>query len=83
DYQKSVNKSVNKGTSNTVIASYQDASKNGEDYRYEEAPNPVPELQDRTKDNTDLGRKAPRRNSNRERQTIYQPLKESMKEEVR
>ncbi len=83
DYQKAVNKSVNKVTSHTVIAAYQDASKNGEDYRYEEAPNPVAELEDRTKDNTDLGRKAPRRNSNRERQTIYQPLQESMKEEVK
>ena len=30
--------------------------KNGEDYRFEVAPNPVPELRDRTKDNMCVGR---------------------------
>ena len=30
--------------------------KNGEDYRFEVAPNPVPELRDRTKDNICVGR---------------------------
>lgn len=53
-YQKLVNGNVEKVMSHAVISAYQ--KKKGEDYRYEESPNPVKELQDRKKDNTSVGR---------------------------
>ncbi len=55
-YQAAVNKSADMVTSHRVIESYQDHSRDGRDYRFEESPNPVPELADRTSDNTSLGR---------------------------
>lgn len=54
-YQEKIEKNVKLVPSHNVINSYIDY--NGKDYRYEDKPNPVKELQDRTKDNTDLGRK--------------------------
>ena len=54
-YQKTVNKGGAQNTpSHRVIADYQ--AKNGQDYRFEEKPNPVPALRDRKTDNTTLGR---------------------------
>ncbi len=66
-YQKEVNKSVSKVTSHAVIVSYQEEDENGEDYRYEDSPNPVEALQDRTKDNTDLGRKPSKKSSGKKK----------------
>lgn len=54
DYQECVNKSEKNVVSHTVIEDYID--QNDEDYRSEDKKNPVKELQDRTKDNTTLGR---------------------------
>ncbi len=70
-YQKAVNRSVSKVTSHNVITTYQEQDKNGMDYRYEESENPVEELADRTKDNTDLGRKQARKSAKKELQEIY------------
>ena len=47
-YQRMVNDPVRNVMSHTFIEDY--IRKNGEDYRFEVAPNPVPELRDRTKD---------------------------------
>ncbi|MCC8166511.1 MAG: YjzC family protein, partial [Planctomycetes bacterium] len=55
-YQTAVNKSPDMVTSHRVIETYQDQSGDGRDYRFEESPNPVPELVDRSRDNTSLGR---------------------------
>ena len=41
--------------SHEVIENY--IQKNGEDYRFETKENPIKELQERTKDNTTVGRK--------------------------
>jgi len=54
-YQEDVNSNVREVASHKVIRTYID--KNGKDYRYENAPHPVEELSDRTKDNVDIGRK--------------------------
>lgn len=53
-YQNIVNSSVKAVPSHQVIEAHID--KDGIDYRYEDAPNPIKSLQDRRKDNTDLGR---------------------------
>lgn len=53
-YQRLVNDQVRNVMSHTFIEDY--IRKNGEDYRFEVAPNPVPELRDRTKDNICVGR---------------------------
>ena len=53
-YQRQVNDPVRNVMSHTFIEDY--IRKNGEDYRFEVAPNPVPELRDRTKDNICVGR---------------------------
>ena len=53
-YQKVVNANVEEVPSHVVIEEY--IAKNGKDYRFEEKPNPIECLQDRTVDNTELGR---------------------------
>jgi len=53
-YQRLVNDPVRNVMSHAFIEDY--IRKNGEDYRFEVAPNPVPELRDRTKDNICVGR---------------------------
>ena len=53
-YQKLVNSDLSQVRSHTVIEEY--IAKNGMDYRFETAPNPICELRDRTKDNTSVGR---------------------------
>lgn len=53
-YQKRVNTPLENVVSHTVIEDT--IAQNGMDYRFEVAPNPVPELRDRKKDNTQLGR---------------------------
>ena len=53
-YQAIVNPTVDIVPSHRVIASY--IRTHGRDYRYQTAPNPVPELRDRQKDNTSVGR---------------------------
>ena len=54
DYQQQVNVPLENVMSHTVIEEY--IAKNGQDYRFETAPNPVPALRDRTVDNTEVGR---------------------------
>lgn len=54
EYQKQVNEPMKNVMSHVVIEDY--IRKNGQDYRFETAPNPIPELQDRKKDNTQVGR---------------------------
>ena len=54
DYQNQVNVPLKNVMSHDVIEAY--IRRNGQDYRFETAPNPVPELRDRTKDNTQAGR---------------------------
>jgi len=53
-YQKAVNANVEEVPSHVVIDQY--IAKNGEDYRFEEKPNPIECLQNRTVDNTELAR---------------------------
>lgn len=53
-YQDKVNKSVKNVASHIVIDDY--IKENGKDYRFEDKANPVEVLQDRKKDNTELGR---------------------------
>lgn len=55
-YQDKVNKKVKNVPSHAVILDY--ISKNKEDYRSEVSPNPVKALTNRTKDETNLGRKS-------------------------
>ncbi|MBQ2680217.1 MAG: hypothetical protein IJF98_08470 [Firmicutes bacterium] len=55
-YQKIVNSDIEHVPSHEVIKEYID--RYGMDYRFETKPNPVEELQLRTSDNTDVGRKA-------------------------
>ena len=55
-YQGIVNADENHVSSHAVIEEY--IRRNGQDYRFETAPNPIPALQDRKKDNTCVGRKA-------------------------
>ena len=54
DYQDQVNVPVENVMSHAVIEEY--IRQNGQDYRFETAPNPVPELRDRSADNTQVGR---------------------------
>ena len=54
DYQGQVNVPVESVMSHAVIEEY--ILQNGRDYRFETAPNPVPELRDRSADNTEVGR---------------------------
>ena len=53
-YQSQVNEFVDCVPSHNVIEKY--ISKHGCDYRFEVAPNPIPELRDRRCDNTKVGR---------------------------
>ncbi|MBR6221069.1 MAG: hypothetical protein IKQ80_10925 [Clostridia bacterium] len=53
-YQGAVNADVNDVESHAVIQRL--IARDGTDYRFETAPNPVPALRDRSTDNTDLGR---------------------------
>ena len=53
-YNDRVNGSSSSVASHKVIGEY--IAECGEDYRFETAPHPVPELRDRQKDNTKLGR---------------------------
>ncbi len=54
-YQRQVNSTVSQVASHNVIDRY--IKKHGEDYRYEDKPNPEKTLRDRSVDNTELGRK--------------------------
>ena len=53
-FQELFNKNINKCTSHQVINMYID--KYAQDYRYQEAPHPIKDMQDRTIDNTSIGR---------------------------
>ncbi len=53
-YQNIVNHDLSSVQSHTIIEDY--IKRNGKDYRFEVAPNPIPQLRDRTSDNTDVGR---------------------------
>ncbi len=53
-YQKLINHDLNTVHSHTIIEDY--IRQHGMDYRFETAPNPIPQLRDRTVDNTTLGR---------------------------
>lgn len=53
-YQEMLNSDVSNVASHAVICKYID--ENGKDYRYEQSPHPIPELANRKKDNTDVGR---------------------------
>ena len=52
--QKIMNKNIEETPSHAVISTY--ITKFGKDYRYEDTPNPCKELQNRSVDNTDVGR---------------------------
>ena len=54
NYQRRVNDDVTTVPSHAVIDDY--IKQNGQDYRWETAPNPIKELQDRKQDNTVVGR---------------------------
>ena len=54
DYQRQVNQPIENVTSHSVIEEY--IRQKGQDYRYETAPNPVPPLRDRSRDDTQVGR---------------------------
>ena len=54
DYQSQVNVPRENVMSHNVIEKY--ICMNGRDYRFETAPNPIPELQNRCEDNTQVGR---------------------------
>lgn len=53
-YNYSLNKPVDSVASHEVIEKH--IKKYGQDYRYEDSPNPIPVLKDRKKDNTDFAR---------------------------
>ena len=53
-YQEKVNHSISAAQSHAVIKNY--IAEHGRDYRYQEAPHPIPALDDRTCDNTRVGR---------------------------
>lgn len=55
-YQKRVNSPVASVPSHEVIGDY--IAKKGKDYRYQEGDHPIKELNDRSKDNTKIGREA-------------------------
>lgn len=52
--QKVMNKNIEETPSHAVISTY--ITKFGKDYRYEDTPNPCKDLQNRTVDNTEIGR---------------------------
>ena len=52
--QAAVNRDVNDVESHAVIERV--IRRDGEDYRFEVAPNPIPALRDRRNDNTSVGR---------------------------
>jgi len=52
-FQEMINGNVRSVPSHNVIREY--ISRNGTDYRYQVSPTPVPELEDRKKDNTSVG----------------------------
>jgi hypothetical protein len=54
EYQQMLNADTKMVASHAVICKYIDEK--GEDYRFEQSPHPIPELADRKKDNTDVGR---------------------------
>lgn len=54
NFQNVVNKTVGKTPSHEIIKLY--IEKNDEDYRFETGPHPIEELQDKTSDNTSIGR---------------------------
>lgn len=54
EYQRRVNEPVNDVMSHRVIEEY--IRENGRDYRFETGENPIPELRDRCRDNTSVGR---------------------------
>ena len=54
DYQQQVNVPLENVPSHSVIQQY--IAQKGQDYRFETAPNPVPELRDRSADNSEVGR---------------------------
>lgn len=54
-FQKKINSDIETIPSHSFIKSY--IKKNSEDYRYETKPSPLKELQDRTNDNYNLGRR--------------------------
>lgn len=54
EYQDLMNIPVDNVMSHEVIVEY--IRRNGQDYRFELAPNPIPELRDRQVDNTQVGR---------------------------
>ena len=54
EYQRAVNEPVENVMSHRFIQEYM--QRNGQDYRFETAPSPVPELRDRTVDNVCVGR---------------------------
>ncbi len=54
-FQDVVNETINKTPSHEIIETY--TEKKDEDYRFEIEPHPIKELQDKTKDNTKIGRK--------------------------
>jgi len=58
-YQSHINKDVNSVSSHQVIVDH--INRFGEDYRFETAPNPIPQLRDRTRDNIEVGLKATQR----------------------
>ena len=53
-YNYSLNKPVDSVASHEVIEKH--IKKYGQDYRYEDSPNPIPVLKDRKKDNIDFAR---------------------------
>ncbi len=53
-YNKQVNKNESQVASHQFMSDY--IKKNGEDYRYQTAPHPIKELQNRHEDNTSIGR---------------------------
>lgn len=53
-YQSIVNNNLNDVESHTIIEDL--IRRNGMDYRFETAPNPIPALQNRTRDDVELGR---------------------------
>ena len=53
-YQRKTNRSLDEVVSHTVIEKY--ICENGKDYRYQEGPHPIKELNNRRHDNTDVGR---------------------------
>jgi len=55
-YQDRVNRDVNTVPSHAVIDRH--IARAGQDYRAESQPNPIPQLGDRARDNTELGRRA-------------------------